>query len=58
MWMDDDETLRARLEIFMIEMAENDPNSFKQQLARITQENSNAADRLLAALKGRDITLD
>ena len=58
MWVDDDETLRARLEIFMIEMAENDPNSFKQQLARIIQEKPNAADRLLAALKARNIALD
>jgi hypothetical protein len=58
MWVDDDETLRARLEIFMIEMAENDPNSFKQQLARIIQDKPTAADRLLAALKARNIALD
>ncbi len=58
MWMDDDETLRARLEIFMIEMAENDPTSFERQLNKIIEENAESADRLLAALKAREISFD
>ncbi len=54
MWLDDDETLRARLEVFMMELASTDADAFEMQLERIRVSDPAGLDRLNAAIEASD----
>ena len=57
MWSDDDETLRARLTTFMIEIASSNPDAFAQQLDRLESSDPSGVARLREAMDTRDTSL-